>query len=131
MLEISFTEPPTGDTRLRVRDGCGDNVVESIDLNGTELAAQLEEAQPGRWEVSTAVVSGIDGHPTRDTWGFRVRGRAQCSEPGDNETGAPEPEPDVAVNTDDEGSGFPVVPFALGSVAVIGLAVLVRKLTAA
>ena len=125
-ISISFTEPPTSDSRVSVLDGCGDEVVGDVESAGTEMTISLTGGQPGRWKVETTVISGLDGHPKSDSWGFRVAGQADCSEDP-----APAPTDDAGAsgpeNEADEGGGFPVLVL-VGGAAVIGMAVLVRVL---
>jgi methionine-rich copper-binding protein CopC len=125
-VSISFTEPPTSDSKVSVLDGCGDEVVEDVVSAGTEMTISLREGQPGRWKVETTVISGLDGHPKSDSWGFRVAGQADCSADPD-----PAPSEDAAgpgrENETEDGGGFPVLVL-VGGAAVIGIAVLVRVL---
>ena len=77
-VSVSFTEPPIADANFQVLDGCGNDVVEDLDVQGTDITAALSGGQPGRWKVAFHVVSGIDGHATRDDFRFAVRGEADC-----------------------------------------------------
>jgi methionine-rich copper-binding protein CopC len=117
-LAITFTEPPTGDAVVEVADGCGRDVVTDVDVQNFEITATLADGQPGRWTVQTNVISGIDGHNTRDRWNFSVRGEADCSAP---QTEAPDPGAAGGADDEDDG-GAPVALLVIGA-ATIGLVV--------
>lgn len=123
-ISIEFTEPPTGDATAQVIDGCERNLVRDVALDGTSMALELEEGQPGRWTVETHVVSAIDGHPTRDSWDFRVRGEADCSEIPDPPADDGD-DPSASGDDSDEG-GLPLLPIALGVGALLLMALGVR-----
>ena len=120
-LAIDFSEPPTGDAVLEVLDGCGNDVVETLNVQNQEISAELLEGQPGRWSVTSTVVSGIDGHQTKDSWKFAVAGKADCSEAaaGSGERGPQE----------EEDSDFPIIPVVAGAIGVLVVAVLLRVMT--
>lgn len=121
-LSIGFTEPPTGDAVLEVLDGCGDDVVDTLEVQNMEILAGLVQGSPGRWRVTSTVVSGVDGHQTRDSWSFRVAGPQDCSQAsGGRNQGGDRPE--------DDDDPFPLIPVLLGVAAVLGVAVLLRVLT--
>ena len=122
-LTIEFSEPPTGDAVLEVLDGCGNDVVGELQVQNMEISADLSEGQPGRWEVASTVVSGVDGHQTKDSWSFTVAGSKDCS------VAAPADEEGVSDGEDDDSSSFPLVPVALGGLAVLGVALALRALT--
>jgi methionine-rich copper-binding protein CopC len=132
---VTFTEAPTKDGRLEVFDGCGDMVISRLQFLDTTLHADIKkETHPGKWRVTYNVISAEDGHKTNGAYRFDVKGaKGDCS---------PDPDPDETDDPDDgtadgefplvkdEGSGFPVVPVALGAVVLIGLAFAVRKMSA-
>jgi copper resistance protein C len=123
-LSIDFTEPPTGDANLVVMDGCQNDVVRDIQVQNMRVSATLAEGEPGKWAVRSTVVSGIDGHQTRDSWTFTVRGEKDCS--------SARPDADrnrAGENEEAEGSSFPVVPLAIAVLGVLLLALLLRALT--
>lgn len=121
-LKIEFTEPPIADANFEVWDGCGRDVVEGIEVQGTGITASLAEGQPGSWSVRTQVVSGIDGHATKDRWRFLVAGEADCeAEPGPGATSA------GGENGKEEAGGSFLLMFAAGTLVVIALALLVRR----
>ncbi len=121
-LQIDFSEPPIGDATFEVLDGCGRDVVADLEVQGTQITASLAGGQPGLWNVRTHVVSGIDGHATRDQWRFRVAGEQDC---------AAEPVPTGPAAADDgsDTGGFPLLAFAAGTTLVIIFALLLRRKT--
>ena len=121
-IKISFTEPPTADSQVSVLDGCGNDVVSDVSSAGTAMTISLAEGQPGQWKVETSVISGLDGHPTRDSWRFAVEGEPDCS------VAAPEPDEGDGEDPEPSGGGFPIL-VVVGGAALIGLAVLARVLT--
>ncbi|HEU4481302.1 MAG TPA: copper resistance CopC family protein [Actinomycetota bacterium] len=124
-LYVNFTEPPTGDSTATVIDGCGNDVVGDIELTNKTMHLTLSEGQPGRWEVETRVISGLDGHPTNDGFGFRVKGEADCSAATSDDDSD---DADASGTEDDDGSSAPVLLIAIGAVVVVGGAAAVRIL---
>jgi methionine-rich copper-binding protein CopC len=119
-LAISFSEPPTGDSVVEVVDGCGNDLVQEVKVQNQDITAQLAKGQPGTWKVQSSVVSGVDGHPTKDSWRFAVAGEADCSQRASGQT---------ADGKEDDGGDFPVIPVVIGAVLVLGVAVMLRVLT--
>lgn len=124
-LAITFTEPPTGDAVVEVVDGCKRDVVADVEVRNLEINAALSEGQPGKWTVHTNVISGVDGHNTRDRWTFSVRGEPDCSAP---ETAAPD---DAAAGDDEEedddgGSSLPLIAIGVATLALAALGLVVR-----
>ena len=120
-LTITFTEPPAGNAKVSVLDGCDDEVALSREVSNLEIVAELGEGQPGKWKVSTTLVSGLDGHPTKDRWTFNVAGEADCSQEAAPAPAATEEE------TGDGGVPSILIIGAVGGLALVGLAVLFRK----
>ena len=123
-LNITFTEPPTGDAVVEIADGCGRDVVADLEVQNFEITATLAAGQPGRWTVNSNVISGIDGHNTRDRWTFQVRGEADCSAP---ETEAPDATGDD--EDEDEGGGSSALPLLLivgGTLALVVVGLMLR-----
>ncbi|HEX2295267.1 MAG TPA: copper resistance protein CopC [Actinomycetota bacterium] len=119
VLNVTFTEPPTGDAVVEVADGCGRDVVADLEIQNFEIAATLAEGQPGRWTVRTNVISAVDGHNTRDRWTFAVRGEPDCSAA----ESAP-PDDTAAGGDDDEGGGSSALPLLAVGGATVALVVL-------
>ncbi len=118
-LTVNFSEPPTSGASVTVLDGCGRDIVSGIDVNGQTIDASLAEGAPGQWTVQTSVVSAVDGHNTRDSWSFRVSGRAECSSVPPPGGAAPSP-------PTSPGGSIPVVPLVVAGIAVVGMALIVR-----
>lgn len=120
-VTITFTEPPAGNAKVSVLDGCGEEVALSREVSNLQIVTEVGEGQPGKWKVSTTLVSGLDGHPTKDRWSFNVAGGADCSEDA-----APAP---AATEEGTEDGGVPSILIigAVGGLALVGLAVLFRK----
>lgn len=133
---LTFTEAPTKDARVAVNDGCGREMTREKYVQGRTLHVFLEKGQPGRWQVSYNVISAIDGHKTNGQYSFTVEGEADCSEPepepdasetvdepsGDSDTASA---PDTTPTSDGSG-GIPVAVVAVGVLALVGIAFLVR-----
>ena len=81
-IELNYSEPPTGDAVVTVRDGCGDDVVTEVAVSNTKVSAPLSTGQAGVWRVRYGVVSAVDGHPTRGAFTFTVDGPQDCSKGG-------------------------------------------------
>lgn len=125
IVHIEFSEPPIGDATFIVLDGCERDVVEGIEVGDKEIDATLAAGQPGRWEVQTRVVSGVDGHATSDSWNFSVKGEPDCSDQ------AADDQPDGRAGSGDDGpegggGSFPLLAFAGGTLLVIILALAFR-----
>ena len=147
-VSVVLSENPTNQSQFAVLDGCGRNVADAVSVRDDTLMTTIaSDAQPGRWRAGFRVISAVDGHPTEDGWRFSVRGTPECSsaeEPAEGEmaptpsvddTPAPANEDDARAadtnptsDTGDDG-GFPVLPVALGAVALVGIAAIVRVTT--
>ena len=123
-VTVSYTEPPAGNPVFRVLDGCGNDVVEDLKVQDMTIDATLADGQPGSWKVEWRVISGVDGHDTRDAYSFKVAGQKDCSEPGPTITDGTGPN---AGDEDEGGSsaGF-LIPIAIGGVVLAGLALFLR-----
>ena len=121
VVSVSYTEPPAGNPEFKVMDGCGNDVVEDLKVQNMTIEATLAAGQPGNWEVEWQVVSGVDGHDTRDSYSFKVAGTKDCNvaAPHDDSEGIDLVEPSGP------GAGV-LIPVALGAVALIGLALFLR-----
>lgn len=120
-IEIDYTEPPTSDAIVKVQDGCRNEIVSDVSVSSTTLTATLEEGQPGRWKVRYEVISGLDGHPSRNNYSFVVAGERDCSS-GDGEGPRPAPK-------DDDGSGSLLLLVGGAAVVLVGLAFVIRSRT--
>jgi len=136
-VAVTLSEPPAKDAELEVVDGCGDTVSGNPKVDGQVLSTTISGGEPGAWEANYRIVSAVDGHPTKDTWTFKVDGKKDCSsdepkEPKDpGENGDPNSNGDgtgtaQGPDEEDDGSSFPVVPVAAGTAALVGLALFIR-----
>jgi methionine-rich copper-binding protein CopC len=130
-VAITFTEAPTAQAVLEVTDGCKREVGQGVDVAEATATVRVGDAQPGRWQVSYRVISAVDGHLTRGGYAFTVAGEKDCTpdekpakDPGDDPTRAAPP---IDEEDEPEGSGAPVVPIAIGAVALIAVALIVRR----
>ena len=134
-LIINFTEPPAKSSVVQVKDGCGTQIADSVDFEDLVAHVFTEDGQPGKWKVSYKVLSTQDGHKSSGSYGFTVKGKKDCT-PDDNSGGngnggngaAGGTNPQAGGNGGDDEGSFPVVPVAIGSVGVIGLALVARRL---
>ncbi len=136
-VSVTLSEAPTAQAKLQVVDGCGRQVARSVKVQGSDIVASVANAEPGRWKASFRAISSVDGHESEDTWAFAVDGKKDCSK--DEPTGGEETGDDDGIEQGteatgdtapaDEGSGFPVVPVAIGAVVLLGGAFLVRRST--
>ena len=130
-LIINFTEPPTKNSVVKVKDGCGNSITDSVSFSDKVAHVFTDEGQPGKWKVSYEVVSAADGHKSDGGYGFIVTGKKDCSaeeEPKNEEGGSgPGPQAKDGNGRDDDGS-FPAIPVAIGGAGVIALALVARRL---
>lgn len=139
-VSVTLSEPPAENAQFTVTDGCGDTVSSDPQVDGDTLSTTISGGEPGKWEAGYRVVSSVDGHMTKDTFGFKVDGKTDCSadepkepkgsgddgEAGDGEGGGTARGP----GDEDDGSSFPIVPVAAGTVALVGLALVIRTRSA-
>ena len=135
-VSVTLSEAPTAQAKLQVVDGCGRQVARSVKVQGSDIVASVADAEPGRWKASFRAISSVDGHESEDAWAFAVNGKKDCSK--DDPSGDEEPADDqIEQGTEamgdtapaDEGSGFPVVPVAIGAAVLLVAAFLVRRST--
>lgn len=126
-VSITLTEAPGPGTQARVADGCNRNIVTDLSRSGETVKLALRKGRPGTWDVRYRAVSAVDGHTSMGTFSFKVTGPKDCSrdkEPKAQIDGGD----DTIIQADDEqGGGFPIVPFALGSLVIVGLALVLRR----
>lgn len=130
-VAVTFTEAPTAQAVLEVSDGCKRDVAQAVDVTDATATVRLASGRPGKWRVSYRVISALDGHLTRGGYTFTVAGKKDCT-PGDDPTGDPGDGPTQAAppagdEDEPEGSGAPVVPIALGAIALVAVALIVRR----
>jgi methionine-rich copper-binding protein CopC len=137
-VSLTFTETPSPDANVVIRDGCNDDVAGDSRVEGKSLITAVQGGEPGGWSVSYTVISAEDGHESKGDYVFLVQGKQDCSNndggngnntPGGNGddigSGAPPIE-----NDDGSGSSAPVGLIIAGAVALIVIAFLVRRATA-
>ena len=132
-VTLLLAEPAAEGSTVVVTDGCGREVSTTLDVRRGILETAIVDAQPGRWEVKLRSISAVDGHAIKEAFTFKVAGKKDCAtEGGANISPGTDISPDTSSrppidNPDEEGTSFPVVPFALGTVAVVAVAVAVRR----
>jgi methionine-rich copper-binding protein CopC len=131
-VSIDLTEPPGPGSTLKAFDGCNNRVAGPVAMAGDRITLTPAGGEPGRWHIEWGSISSVDGHPTKGHWVFRVAGTKDCSldaeaTEGDDQIGGGETTRVSGSPPEDEGSGFPVVPFAAGTVVVVGLAFVLRR----
>lgn len=135
-LSISFTETPAGGSNsLEVRDGCKEDVLADFDVNERTMTAALAGGRPGHWRISYQIVSAEDGHPSRGSYRFHVAGKPRCNAPADDKKPDDDGN-DQAIDDDDDpsaaddeaaGDGLPWLVIGLGTIALVGVALLLRR----
>lgn len=131
-VTITFSQPPTADSKFEVVDGCDDDVLAAVEGEGPNPVLRIRPGgSTGAWTVRYRVISATDGHLTRGNFTFLVgRGPLQCGEdPSVDDT------PDVAPTGDTDGAlgaddgDFPIVPVVIGGGVIVALAVVVRMMS--
>jgi methionine-rich copper-binding protein CopC len=140
-IVLRFSEVPAEDSIVKVSDECTKNLVDDSFVAGNAFHAQLVGGTGGKYVVEYALISAEDGHPTRGTFSFTVKGPADCSadEPddtagnadgdagnGNNDDGAA---PDTEPTGDEDDSSSPMIPIALGGLGAIAIAAIARLAT--
>lgn len=131
-VTVTLSEAPAQGSTIRVTDGCGREVAEAVQLDGSDLIGVVGGAiapEPGNWKVAFRSISSADGHTARDSFSFKVRGQRDCARqegPTDEKTESPEisSKPPIA---NDESSSFPWIPFGLGTLVLIVVALVARR----
>ena len=131
-VTLTLAEEPAPGSRATVTDGCKKDVGQKARLSGNDMIVAVGDGQPGRWNVEYSSISAQDGHEVNGELTFVVKGRKDCSAPDETPAETPgEIEPSTSsskpIENPDEGSSFPVVPLAVGTVVVVGGALLLRR----
>jgi copper resistance protein C len=136
-VTMTFSEEPSSDSVIRVSDGCKNDVVERLVVDGNDFVASLATGQPGKWQASFRVISAEDGHLTKGNYSFDVAGKKDCSKDGDgNGNGKGDETTDdgtpkaTGPNGSDDGSDFPVVPVVIAAVVLVIVGIVVRRMSA-
>lgn len=136
-IVLTLAEPPAAGSTLRVTDGCRDKVPVEIAREGSDLMATVAGGRPGHWMVRYQSVSAVDGHVVKGWLHFQVAGKRDCSA-GTADT-SPTDGTEIGggagtqVENDDppdEGGRFPIVGLGVGTIVLVGLALLLRRSTA-
>jgi len=139
-----LTEPPAPNGKFVVRDGCDRTVNDGFEVDEALITAAVDGAQPGQWHVRFDFISKVDGHRYAETYSFKVSGKKDCSKPQPGKDQPDTSDGEAHSGGDDSGSGeaaapagrgapagdegtFPIVPVALGSVVLVGVALLARR----
>ncbi len=110
---IEFTEPPTQQARLEVTDPCGAPVGTAPPVvAGPRVTLPISATAKGEYSVRYAIVSRVDGHPSKGVLRFAVARGDKCT---DTETS---PGPGAAGGSQEASTS--TVLFALGLAAAIG-----------
>ncbi len=135
-VKLVLAEPPGPGSTLQVRDGCRANVVEDVvaDEGESILSAALARGEAGQWRVRFESVSAVDGHLVRGAYKFTVAGKRRCGESKNRGDAGSNPQGphagDLGGDSDEsESSSLPVVPLALGTAALVGIALVARRST--
>jgi methionine-rich copper-binding protein CopC len=130
-VKLVLAEAPGPGSTLQVTDGCDANVVEDVvaSEDTSTLTAGLARGAPGRWRVRFASVSAVDGHLVRGGFKFTVAGKPRCNRNATDAARGSNRERPPAGDGDEGGSSLPVVPLALGTAALVGIALVARRST--
>lgn len=126
-----LAEPADQASRLVITDGCGREVSGTPDIRRGLVETPIAGGEPGRWSVRLRSVSAVDGHVIEEAFAFRVLGKKGCAAEDDISPDA-DISPDTSsrapiVNPDQDSSSLPVIPIALGAVAVGAVALAVWR----
>lgn len=130
-VSVHLAEPAAQGSTLVVTDGCKESVGGEAQIDGEMFTVPIQDGRPGRWNVKVRSISSVDGHLVKESFSFTVRGKKDCSaEESPNDDSDPDDDvelgdPQPPIENDE--TSFPIVPFALGTVVLIGLAIALRR----
>ena len=129
-VTVTLTEAPARGSVMTVRDGCGRKAPGEVFVQDNDLGYSVSGGEPGAWRATYRAISAEDGHLTQGKLAFTVAGKKDCSKgsnesPGDQIGGGADTRIDSPPG--DEGSSFPIVPFAIGTLVVVGAALFLRR----
>jgi len=132
-VSVHLAEPAAQGSTLEVTDGCKESVGGEAQIDGEMFTIPIEDGRPGRWNVKVRSISSVDGHLVKESFSFTVKGKKDCSpeeSPDDDDSNSDDDDvelgdPQPPIENDE--TSFPVVPFALGTVVLIGLAIALRR----
>lgn len=131
-VRLVVAEPPARGSGVTVTDPCGERVSGRPRRDGDTISVPISAGSPGWWRVQLRSISAVDGHVVSGRFAFRVAGKRDCSADEDEVGPTGDAEDEVAtssrppIENEDQGPGFPVIPFALGTIAVVGAALALR-----
>jgi copper resistance protein C len=130
-VSLVLAEPAARGSSLVVTDGCGERVSGAPVIDGVDLSTPIDGGSPGSWKAQMRSISAVDGHAVEAGFSFRVAGQRDCSQepttPGGDESPTTSSRPPLENPDPPDSGGFPVVPFAIGTVVLVGLALVVRR----
>jgi hypothetical protein len=137
-IVLNFSETPAENSVVKISDPCTRNLVGDSFVAGKAFHVQIDGGTGGKYRVDYSLISAEDGHPTKGTFSFTVKGPADCSpdEPDDepkNDKG--NDDDDVAASSDsdpasdEDDSSSPMIPIALGGLGLVVVAALARFAT--
>lgn len=131
-VSVHLAEPPAQGSTLVVSDGCKEEVGGEAQIDEEMFTVPVDDGRPGRWNVKLRSISSVDGHLVRQGFSFTVRGKKDCSpeeSPGENDDDSDDAvelgDPQPPLRNDE--TSFPIVPFALGTVVLVALAITLRR----
>jgi copper resistance protein C len=140
-IVLTFSEEPTQDSVVKVMDGCSKNLADDSFVAGNKFHVQIVDGTGGDYLVEYSLISAEDGHATKGSFTFSVKGEVDCSkdEPADDKKDDSKDDADTADQdqasggtepTSDEGdSSSPMMLILLGGLAAIVIAVIARLAT--
>ncbi len=127
-VTLTLAERPGPGSSLAVTDGCGRDASGAETIQRDVFSASITGGSPGTWNVRMRSISSIDGHVVKESFSFKVSGKKDCS------PGAGREDDDVSTssrppieNPDAGDTSFPIVPFALGTLVLVGVAFAIRR----
>jgi copper resistance protein C len=123
---VTLTEAPSKGAVLRVLDGCKENQASTPLIEERSLHSVVNGGEPGTWTVSYRVVSAEDGHLTKGTYTFKVKGSKDCSGGGGNDTDIGQATTPITPDPASSEDSFPVLPVAIGGAVVLLAAIAIR-----
>ena len=125
-VRVALTERPARDARIQILDGCGEEVSQSPSVVEDEIVAPVVDGAPGRWTVTWAAISSLDGHNTRGSFAFRVVGEADCPAGADASEAAAPVVTAPAETAQEPRSSFPLVAVSAGVLGLVAMAAAIR-----
>ncbi len=128
-VSVTYSEAPADADRFKVTDGCGNKVVQTASVEGDAITAQIVGGEPGSWLVEWKIVSAEDGHPSDGSISFRVAGKPDCAKPKETSKSTEAAPPPSDGGEDDGGGSAIFLWLGVGTVALVVVALLLRRTT--